>query len=40
VGGEDDPTLNARPNVDTDEQGDVHDPRYSLHPSTLDPTST
>jgi hypothetical protein len=40
VGGEDDPSLNAHPNVDTGDQYGIDDPRYSLHPSTLDPTST
>ena len=42
LGGRDDPSLNAHPDVDIGEQYDVYDPRYSphvsalLHPSTLD----
>jgi hypothetical protein len=38
-GGEDDPSLSAHPVVDTCDQFDVHNPRYSVHPSTLAPTS-
>jgi hypothetical protein len=40
LGGGDDSSLNDHPNEDTGEQYDVLDPRYALHPSALDPTST